>query len=180
MKGSVVFMISQFRNRTTAAFAIAALATLLAAPTATLAAPPPSSSPLTIPIVGTVPTGGSFSGMMTLTSFAVQNGQLVANGTLTGVLTDAAGIATSILSTVTMPAQVGTTTCQILHLDLGPLSLNLLGLQVDLSRVVLDITAVRGAGNLLGNLLCAVAGLLDSPGGLSRVLNQILGVLQGL
>ena len=51
---------------------------------------------------------------------------------------------------------------------------------MDLSQVVLDITAQQGAGNLLGNLLCAVAGLLDSPGGLSRVLNQILGVLQGL
>jgi len=55
-----------------------------------------------------------------------------------------------------------------------------LGLQVDLSQVVLDITAQQGAGNLLGNLLCAVTGLLDSPGGLSRLLNQILGVLQGL
>jgi hypothetical protein len=76
-----------------------------------------------------------------------------------------------------MPVQVGETTCQILHLDLGPLSLNLLGLQVDLSRVVLDITAQAGAGNLLGNLLCAVAGLLDNPGGLANLLNQILAAL---
>ena len=69
---------------------------------------------------------------------------------------------------------IGETTCEILHLDLGPLSLDLLGLQIDLSRVVLDITAQAGAGNLLGNLLCAVAGLLDNPGGLARLLNQIL------
>ena len=68
-------------------------------------------------------------------------------------------------------------TCDILHLDLGPLSLDLLGLQIDLSRIVLDITAQAGAGNLLGNLLCAVAGLLDSPGGLARLLDQILGIL---
>jgi hypothetical protein len=79
-----------------------------------------------------------------------------------------------------MPAQVGTSTCLILHLDLGPLSLNLLGLHVDLSEVVLDITGETGAGNLLGNLLCAVAGLLDNPGGLSKLLNQILGILSGL
>jgi len=67
--------------------------------------------------------------------------------------------------------------CSILHLDLGPLTLNVLGLQVDLSRVVLDITAIQGAGNLLGNLLCAVAGLLDNPSGLATLLNQILAAL---
>ena len=48
-----------------------------------------------------------------------------------------------------------------LHLELGPLDLDLLGLVVHLDPVHLDITAVPGAGNLLGNLLCAVAGLLD-------------------
>ena len=49
----------------------------------------------------------------------------------------------------------------VLNLVLGPLDLNLLGLVVHLNQVVLDIIAVTGAGNLLGNLLCAVAGLLD-------------------
>lgn len=63
--------------------------------------------------------------------------------------------------------------CQILFLDIGPIFLDLLGLQIDLSRIVLDITAVRGPGNLLGNLLCAVAGLLDSPD-LADFLNGIL------
>ena len=42
---------------------------------------------------------------------------------------------------------------------------------------MLDITAQTGAGNLLGNLLCAVAGLLDNPSGLVRLLNQILAAL---
>jgi hypothetical protein len=170
-------MIGQFRNKTTTALAALALTALVAAPATTLAA---AQSPVTIPIVGTILTGGTFNGALTLTSFAVQNGQVVANGTLSGVLTNAAGAVTSVLATVTMPVSVTQTTCQILHLDLGPLSLNLLGLQVDLSQVVLDITAHSGAGNLLGNLLCSVAGLLDSPGGLSRVLNQILGILQGV
>ncbi|WP_183408160.1 hypothetical protein [Nocardioides pocheonensis] len=75
-------------------------------------------------------------------------------------------------------------TCDILHLVLGPLDLNILGLKVHLDRVVLDITAQPGSGQLLGNLLCAVAGLLD-PGGtlsgllgqLNTLLNQILGAL---
>jgi hypothetical protein len=46
--------------------------------------------------------------------------------------------------------------------------------------VHLNITAVPGAGNLLGNLLCAVAGLLDGPSPLNAVvalLNQLLGAL---
>lgn len=63
--------------------------------------------------------------------------------------------------------------CEILDLELGPLDLNLLGLNVHLDRINLEITAVGGQGNLLGNLLCAVAGLLDPTGSLTRILNQL-------
>ena len=65
----------------------------------------------------------------------------------------------------------------------GPLDLNLLGLEVHLNQVVLDIVAASGAGNLLGNLLCAVAGLLDGGallGQIAGLLNQILAILNGL
>jgi hypothetical protein len=71
--------------------------------------------------------------------------------------------------------------CEILHLVLGPLDLNLLGLKVHLDRVVLNIDAEPGPGNLLGNLLCAVAGLLDNDGVLSeirQILNAILAILR--
>jgi hypothetical protein len=79
-------------------------------------------------------------------------------------------------------AATAAATCQILNLVLGPLDLNLLGLHVHLNRVVLHITAIPGPGNLLGNLLCAVAGLLDTNSILSRlqlanVLNRILNIL---
>jgi hypothetical protein len=57
------------------------------------------------------------------------------------------------------------------------LDLNILGLQINLSEIVLDITAQSGAGNLLGNLLCAVANLLNNPSGLADLLNRILGAL---
>jgi hypothetical protein len=73
--------------------------------------------------------------------------------------------------------------CSILHLVLGPLHLNLLGLVIDLNRVVLNITAQPGPGNLLGNLLCAIAGLLDGTplagqlSQLSALLNAILAIL---
>jgi hypothetical protein len=69
--------------------------------------------------------------------------------------------------------------CQILFLDLGPLFLNVLGLEVNLSRVILDIDAVQGAGNLLGNLLCGLVGILDpnanlANADLAKFLNNLL------
>jgi hypothetical protein len=159
-----------------------ALATLLlftsviALPTVAAAQQPPPPKALSIPIIGTG-TGGAFSGTFQLQKFATEQGQLVAQGILTGVVTTAAGVTTSVVRTISLPAAVGTATCEILHLDLGPLNLDLLGLQIDLSRVVLDITAQSGAGNLLGNLLCGVANLLNDPSGLSRLLNSILALL---
>jgi hypothetical protein len=70
--------------------------------------------------------------------------------------------------------------CKILNLTLGPLHLNLLGLVVNLNRVHLTITAVRGPGNLLGNLLCAVAHLLDGSAPVAKkaaLLNDVVGTL---
>ena len=147
----------------------------------------PAASTLSTPITGSFTDAlggtGTFTGTFTPTRFVTQNGQLAAVGTLTGTLTDSTG---TVLGTVTqqatVPVQVSGT-CQVLHLDLGPLDLNLLGLQVHLNEVVLDITAQQGPGNLLGNLLCAVAGLLDNNGGggltgLVTLLNQILALLR--
>ena len=53
---------------------------------------------------------------------------------------------------------------------------------VNLSAISLDITAVPGAGKLLGNLLCAVANLLNGTGvgslsGLLTQINQILNTV---
>jgi hypothetical protein len=79
------------------------------------------------------------------------------------------------------PAGARAADCDVLNLVLGPLDLNLLGLQISLNRVVLDIIAVTGSGNLVGNLLCAVAGLLDGGGLLaevSNILNAILAILR--
>lgn len=51
--------------------------------------------------------------------------------------------------------------CPILELVIGPIFLDLLGLQIETNTIEINITAVAGEGNLLGNLLCAVASLLD-------------------
>jgi len=69
--------------------------------------------------------------------------------------------------------------CDVLNLVLGPLHLDLLGLVVDLNQLVLDITAVPGGGNLLGNLLCGVLGLLDIPGAIAAIV-QLVGNLNPL
>jgi hypothetical protein len=79
----------------------------------------------------------------------------------------------------------GPVACNILILDLGPLDLNLLGLRVQLNDIHLRITAEPGPGNLLGNLLCAVAHLLDGnpiPGQLDQIttlLNRVIDLLGG-
>ena len=57
----------------------------------------------------------------------------------------------------------------VLFLDIYGLDLDLLGLEVQLHQVVLDVFATEGDGNLLGNLLSSVAGLTD-PGGLSNLI----------
>jgi len=74
---------------------------------------------------------------------------------------------------------VAASSCTILTLDLGPLDLNLLGLMIHLDEVVLNITAQQGAGNLLGNLLCAIANLLNNNP-LQNILNQLVGLLNQL
>jgi hypothetical protein len=149
----------------------------LASPALAAAQAKAPASPFTIPVAG-AGDGAVFNGTFQLQKFATDStGQLVASGVLTGVVTTAAGATTSVVRTISLPAAVTQATCEILHLDLGPLHLDLLGLQVDLSRIVLDITAQSGAGNLLGNLLCGVANLLNSPSGLADLLNRILAIL---
>ena len=160
--------------------ATAMLGTMLLVP-ATANAAAPNTSQLTVPVSGTVAGVSSFVGNFDVTRFAVQNGQLVAIGTLTGTLTNLVTNTTQTISRViAIPVTSTSASCDILHLTLGPLDLNLLGLMVHLDQVVLDITAQPGSGNLLGNLLCAVAGLLDGGGPLGQIaglLNQILGQL---
>lgn len=127
---------------------------------------------------------GSFAGIFRVTNFVVQNGQLVATGTLTGTVRDAAGaILGTIDQALTLPVNLldSTGTCEILDLSLGPLDLNLLGLMVHIDEINIVITAEQGPGRLLGNLLCAIAGLLDGSGSLTDLaglLNRILRILR--
>lgn len=131
---------------------------------------------------------GTFTGVAKINHVDVVGGQIVGSGTLTGVATNTATGATQNINQpftnipIDPPA-----TCSILNLTLGPINLNLLGLVVHTNTIHLTITAVPGPGNLLGNLLCAVANLLNGTGtggGLStaiqNLLNHINAILAGL
>jgi len=165
-----------------ASFAVSATMLFTAgAATAAPATPGLAPVPVTGDFTDVLGGVGTFTGTFDLSSVAVQDGGLVAVGSLTGTLTDSAGaVIGRIAQRVRLPlAPSGT--CKILHLELGPLDLDLLGLVVHLDRVVLDITAQSGPGRLLGNLLCAIAHLLDGSGPLSQIaqlLNQLIGILR--
>jgi hypothetical protein len=96
----------------------------------------------------------------------VQNGQLIAQGLLGNTPF------TAPLTLATEPNQA-MPDCPILDLTLGPIHLDVLGLVVDTSQICLNITADPGAGNLLGNLLCGVAGLLDQGTSLGDILGGL-------
>ncbi|MEO5663527.1 MAG: hypothetical protein ABIR39_09595 [Nocardioides sp.] len=146
-------------------------------------------------IVGETSSGRKVTGSFTPTRFVEKDGALWAKGVIRGQFETAAGATKTfkvkrMLSVdkangtpLTARAADGRVACDVLNLVLGPLDLNVLGLTVHLDRVVLDIIAVSGAGNLLGNLLCSVAGLLDGGllgnllGQITDLLNQILARL---
>ena len=145
-------------------------------------------------IVGQTANGNRVTGYFTPSGFTKHNGHLQARGLVSGVIHRGDGTTRtfSAMRTLRVKSANGTVpgaaraatsrraTCDILHLVLAPLDLNLLGLKVHLDRVVLDIVAQSGAGQLLGNLLCAVAGLLDSGGTLSQLLTKLGQILNQL
>lgn len=149
-------------------------AALVAAGAGPAAAQAPSTTPLSTQIPCTV---GGVSSVCTLTvqSLQVVNGALQASGTVTNGSTS--------VPFTGVPVADPPPSCPILSLTLGPLHLDLLGLVVDLNQVVLNITAQPGTGQLLGNLLCSVANLLNNNvtgTALTSLINEINAALAGL
>jgi hypothetical protein len=144
-----------------------------------------------VPITGTAPNGKTFKGTYTIQRFTSSNGKLFAVGTLKGKLKNRSvtrrnvRIPAALTNNGAQAAQIPPTpnACQILSLTLQPIDLNLLGLRIRTSRIDLLIEGVRGAGNLLGNLLCGITGILDpntvagTPlGQLTQILNALLAL----
>lgn len=169
------------------AVALTGMFALFAGPASAAPAAPTAASDLgtlTSDVSGTFTDAagaGTFTGTFVPSQFSTDGTNTFATGVLSGNMVSADGTTRQVSQTETMQvSQIQAIGCEVLDLVLGPLDLNLLGLAVHLDRVHLNITAVPGAGNLLGNLICAIAGLLNPGGSLTQIvalLNQILGLL---
>jgi hypothetical protein len=109
---------------------------------------------------------------------------------LTNLLNGALGQLTAHHPAVSGPSILSPGTTNILHLSVGPLNLNLLGLHVTLDNcanppgpITVDIIAHSGPGNLLGNLVNGLVHLLDNNAhshGLVHRLERIVGEILSL
>jgi hypothetical protein len=100
--------------------------------------------------------GVTTTGLLTIRNFSNSAGQLTAMGTLS--FTDPNGIAR--ILQVRSPVTITQAECEILSLDLGPIDLNLLGLEVHVDEIHIDIVA-DPSGGLLGQLLCSIANIFN-------------------
>lgn len=131
---------------------------------------------------GTLEDGRRFRGRLENARFYESKaGNLKVVGRLEGrILNDNGRIVDTVAERVRTQVAVGQRAeCPILKLRTGRIFLDLLGLELDIAPIAIDLTAVPGAGNLLGNLLCAVAGLLDGPGLLSQLIALLNALVSG-
>jgi hypothetical protein len=131
-------------------------------------------------------SAGKVNVKFTVKRFVRQQRRLVATGEAVAQFTPSDGSAATVVrqpftARVVLPrgvrlSGVGSQAriCQVLFLQLDKLSLNLLGLHVDLDKVVLRITA-DSRGGVLGSLFCSLAGTrvkLLTPKKLTQVASQ--------
>jgi hypothetical protein len=178
--------------RLAAAAVMASCALLLVGGAGTAVAQDPLAFGKKVPITGEAKNGKQFNGTFAIKKFVQREGQAYAVGTLKGTLKGRNVTRRG----VKLPASLGEGAqaaqvqpplpiptpgaCRILTLTLGPIDLNLLGLRIATNEIRLLIEAVPGPGNLLGNLLCAVAGLLDPPTLANTPLGQLVRILNAL
>jgi hypothetical protein len=134
---------------------------------------------------------GTFSGTFSINRFEVRNDAIVAVGVVRGAI---AGTGSVVAGEVAAPVTVGTAsggaaasnaavaqpqaTCQVLHLDIGAVNLNVQGIIVATQPISIDISGDSAAP--LGNLVCTIESTLNNVVGLVGLLNQLLGTLTGL
>jgi hypothetical protein len=152
------------------------------------------SAKLTAPLTGSGRKGASFNGTFSISRFELEGRTLKAVGMVRGVVSRGSAPVGSIvhgpiklpvtsIKGGSLPSVSGAvvvrqqTTCEVLNLELGGLDLNLLGLQVTLDPIGLDIV---GGDGPLGSLICEIVALLDSLVGIVGLLNDLLGLVGGL
>ena len=155
-------------------FRISIVTTLVAAVLAVLAgtatAATPAATTPTNTTAGAVASAGTLDLRFVLTKVVASGKQLIAHGEVVGTVKTATGTTQVVRKPFSAPVrsltrstqgtrstQATTRICDILNLNLAPLRLELLGLIIELDRVVLNIRA-NSRGGLLGSLLCGLAG----------------------
>jgi hypothetical protein len=168
-------------------------------PFAPAAAQPTVAAPLlTLPIAGTATRHGTFSGTLAISSVVGQSADhVVVEGVVTGTVTKADG---SPLGTVlSVPVQLPLTgnwrqvarlapepqrrvvlaqsTCGVLHLSIGAIDLDVLGVVVTTTPITLDISG--DTAGPLGSLVCSILNLVTTVANLVNLLTSLLGGLGG-
>jgi len=121
-----------------------------------------------IPVSGTFidsDGAGTFAGTLDIHRFVARDRALFALGTING--TQSADGAVSI--------QQAAQDCQILHLAFGGITLDVLGITLQLSPIALDLNL----GGLLGSILCGLLGALGGGAAApaqANMLNRALGL----
>ncbi|MGE3341894.1 MAG: hypothetical protein AB7L71_00555 [Vicinamibacterales bacterium] len=113
-----------------------------------------TASALTVPLTGMADLGGAFSGSFTIRDFRVQDDQLVATGTATGVLSDASGMTRTLVLPLALPVDTDAssarrdtdiglagTSCSMVPIDLGAASVSVRGTTIAFSPASLDVAA---------------------------------------
>jgi hypothetical protein len=180
------------KSRMTVLAAVAAL-TLLLIGGAGPAAAQSKGTPLTqvVKMTGTAKNGKKFTGTYTIQRFTSKGGKVFAVGTVKGKLKGRSVKRSNVRVPATiarhqtagaaqLPPNPTAGACQILDLVLQPINLNLLGLHLATSRIEVLLEAIPGAGNLLGNLLCGITGILDPQAATPATPSQLAQVLSAL
>jgi hypothetical protein len=171
------------KSRTLLLAAVTALAVMLiggAGPATAQAATPLTQ---TVAMTGKAKNGKRFTGTYAIDRFIRRGGQTYAVGTLKGRRVKREDVRIPVdLARAAQASQILPTpnACQILNLTLQPIDINLLGLRVRTSRIDLRIEGVPGGGQLVGNLLCGLLGILDPQGGAGATPSQLTQVLNAL
>ena len=151
-----------------------------------------------IPVSGTFidsDGAGTFAGTLDIHRFVARDRALFALGTINGTLTSALGVTQSVTDQpVRLPVtavsvgsaprqsadgavsiQQAAQDCQILHLAFGGITLDVLGIMLQLSPIALDLNL----GGLLGSILCGLLGALGGGAAApaqANMLNRALGL----
>jgi hypothetical protein len=120
---------------------------------------PNRGTSLLVPITGVADAGGMFNGALVIERFAQQDSNVTAIGTVTGTLIDASTVRNLVMQ-VTLPldfdasrarlntdAALAQASCDVLHVELGSTSMNVLGSTIGLNPVAFDITSTLQNAN---------------------------------